>query len=149
MLGSASTPRNARSGEISNGRTGAPFVRRVTWTAPRWITRPSRARTRAGTSGATRSISLFWSASPAVKERLLSTASSASWGLRPLRTASERMLAAESSSTFLAIVPWMSPPSPSTGWAAPALVPGAMAATSADIRMKNPAEPARAPLGAT
>ena len=36
-----------------------------------------------------------------------------------------------------------------TGWAAPVLVPFAMAATSADSRMKNPAEAARAPLGAT
>ena len=34
-------------------------------------------------------------------------------------------------------------------WAAPALVPGAMAATSADSSRKKPAEPARAPAGAT
>ena len=43
----------------------------------------------------------------------------------------------------------MSLPLPSTGWAAPALVPGAIAAMSADIRMKKPAEAAWAPLGAT
>ena len=36
-----------------------------------------------------------------------------------------------------------------TGCAAPALVPGAMAAMSADSSRKKPAEPARAPAGAT
>ena len=116
---------------------------------PRWITRPSSARTSDGTSAATISISLSWSASPAVNERLCSTAASASATLRPLRTASERMLAAASCSTFRPIVPAMSLPLPSTGWAAPALVPGAIAAMSADIRMKKPAEAAWAPLGAT
>ncbi len=40
-------------------------------------------------------------------------------------------------------------PKSSTGCAAPALVPGAMAATSAASRMKIPAEPARLPLGVT
>ena len=35
------------------------------------------------------------------------------------------------------------------GWEAPVLVPGAMAAMSADSRMKNPAEAARLPEGAT
>ena len=37
------------------------------------------------------------------------------------------------------------PPNSSTGCAAPAFVPGAIAATSADSSRKNPAEPARAP----
>jgi hypothetical protein len=36
-----------------------------------------------------------------------------------------------------------------TGWAAPTLVPGAIAATGQLIRMKVPAEAARAPLGET
>src|SRR5262249_20177600 len=36
-----------------------------------------------------------------------------------------------------------------TGCAAPAFVPGAIAATSADSRMKIPADPARLPVGAT
>ena len=41
------------------------------------------------------------------------------------------------------------PPMPDTGWAAPMLVPGAMAATSATTVMRNPAEAARAPEGPT
>ena len=42
------------------------------------------------------------------------------------------------------------PPSPTTtGWAAPMLVDGAMAATCAASVMKTPAEPAREPAGAT
>jgi len=59
------------------------------------------------------------------------------------------MLAAASCSTFLPSTPGMSLPPSATGWAAPALVPGAIAARSADIRMKNPAEAAWAPPGAT
>ena len=41
----------------------------------------------------------------------------------------------------------MAAPSPRTGWAAPVLVPGAMAATSAASRMKKPAEEASLPAG--
>jgi hypothetical protein len=40
-------------------------------------------------------------------------------------------------------------PRPETGWAAPMLVPGAIAAMSAEIVMMKPAEAARAPEGAT
>ena len=36
-----------------------------------------------------------------------------------------------------------------TGWAAPVLVPGAMAKMSQAMPMKKPAEAARAPLGLT
>ena len=41
------------------------------------------------------------------------------------------------------------PPPTATGWAAPMLVAGAMAATWAASVMKTPAEAARAPVGAT
>jgi hypothetical protein len=40
-------------------------------------------------------------------------------------------------------------PSADTGWAAPMLVPGAMAKTSAAIPITKPAEAARAPDGPT
>src|SRR5258706_6287975 len=43
----------------------------------------------------------------------------------------------------------LAPPIPETGWAAPMLVPGAMAATSATTVMRKPAEAARAPEGPT
>jgi len=43
----------------------------------------------------------------------------------------------------------MSPPLESTGWAAPMLVAGAIAATCPAIVMNVPAEAARAPAGAT
>ena len=43
----------------------------------------------------------------------------------------------------------MLPPMPDTGWAAPMLVPGAIAATSATTVMRKPAEAARAPEGPT
>ncbi len=59
------------------------------------------------------------------------------------------MSAAASFVTFSAIVLESSAPSPATGCAAPALVPGAIAATSAAIRRKNPADAACAPEGVT
>jgi hypothetical protein len=40
-------------------------------------------------------------------------------------------------------------PDASIGCAAPVLVPGAIAAMSAPIKSRNPADAARAPLGAT
>ena len=59
------------------------------------------------------------------------------------------MKAAASFATFSDITGSMALPLPSTGCAAPLFVPGAIAATSADSRMKNPADAARAPPGAT
>jgi hypothetical protein len=50
--------------------------------------------------------------------------------------------------TFFDITSSISP-RPETGWAAPMLVPGAMAATSAEMVMMKPAEAARAPEGPT
>ena len=52
-------------------------------------------------------------------------------------------------SIFSPMTPLTSCPPPATGWAAPMLVPGAMAAMLAARVMKTPAEPAPAPLGAT
>ena len=71
------------------------------------------------------------------------TALSASSTLRPRLAATERIRAAVSFSIFFIMVSSGLPIS-ITGWAAPALVPGAMAAMSAASRMKIPAEPARA-----
>ncbi len=58
-------------------------------------------------------------------------------------------MADASEKTLAFMVSSMSSPDPWTGDAAPVLVPGAMAATSAEIRMKNPAEVAWAPPGVT
>ena len=77
------------------------------------------------------------------------TAFSAASTLRPVRLVSERIRAVASCSIFSPRVPPMSSPWPPIGEAAPALVPGAMAATSVDIRRKKPAEAAWAPGGAT
>ena len=52
-----------------------------------------------------------------------------------------------SSAAFFAIVSSIFSPPPSTGWAAPMCVPGAIAATSAAIVRMKPAEAARAPDG--
>ena len=60
------------------------------------------------------------------------------------------MVAAASCSTFFASTsPTVLAAAPPTGCAAPVLVPGAIAATSAAISRKNPADAACAPLGAT
>ena len=69
----------------------------------------------------------------------------ASSALRPRCSASFRIVAAASSSTFRASV---TPPIP-TGVEAPTLVAGAIAATWQAIRMKAPAEAALAPSGDT
>ena len=61
----------------------------------------------------------------------------------------ERISAAASFSSFSFITSSILPPPRITGWAAPVLVPGAIAATSEDSRIKKPAEAARLPLGVT
>jgi len=58
-------------------------------------------------------------------------------------------VAAASSRAFSFITPSIASPAPPTGWAAPVFVPGAIAATSAAISRKKPADAARAPLGPT
>ena len=88
-------------------------------------------------------------ASSSVKERLSRTASSASWTLRPRRLAQVRASAATSDAIFLAIVSSSFSPLPCTGCAAPMWVPGAIAATSAAMVSRNPAEAARLPEGPT
>ena len=77
------------------------------------------------------------------------TADSARATLRPRGPTNERMKAAESFSSFCFITSSIFSPPRVTGCAAPVLVPGAMAATSAASRMKKPADAARAPEGAT
>ena len=77
------------------------------------------------------------------------TAFSAHSTLRPRVAAIVRANAAASFSTLLFISLSKEPPSAATGWAAPMLVAGAIAAMGAAIVMKTPAEAARAPVGAT
>ncbi len=60
-----------------------------------------------------------------------------------------RTMAAASFCTLCAMAGSIWPPNIETGVEAPVLVAGAMAATSAASRMKNPAEAARPPLGVT
>jgi hypothetical protein len=60
-----------------------------------------------------------------------------------------RAKAAASFSIFFMLSLSMLPPPTATGWAAPMLVAGAMAATCAAIVTKTPADAARAPVGAT
>ncbi len=69
--------------------------------------------------------------------------------LRPRLATIVRMNAAVSFSIFVFMMGSIGRPLPSTGCAAPALVPGAMAAMSAASRMKKPADAARAPAGPT
>src|ERR1035441_1387938 len=84
-------------------------------------------------------------ASCSVKDFDSRTALSALSTLRPRLDATDRIRAAASFSIFRFIsssgLTWTGPMSV-TGWAAPAAVPGAMAAMSADSRMNIPAEPA-------
>ena len=89
------------------------------------------------------------SASRSVNDRLLMTASSASEMFRCRACASDRANAATSDATLSPMVLSMASPLADTGWAAPMCVAGAMAATSAAMVIRNPAEAARAPLGAT
>ena len=58
------------------------------------------------------------------------------------------MLRIDATASFVTFFCSVSPEMP-TGVAAPTFVPGAIAATGHDIRMKAPAEAARAPSGAT
>ncbi len=68
---------------------------------------------------------------------------------RPRFETTDRMSAAESFSILVFMMSSILPPPRVTGWAAPVFVPGAITATSALSRMKNPAEAARLPLGVT
>jgi len=63
--------------------------------------------------------------------------------------ASVRAYAATSDAAFLASVSSICWPGPDTGWAAPICVPGAIAARSAAIVRRNPADAALAPDGPT
>ena len=88
-------------------------------------------------------------ASTSVNDRLSRTASSASFAFRPRPVAHVRASAATSEAIFFAIVSSSFSPLPSTGWAAPMCVPGAIAATSAAIVIRKPADAARLPDGPT
>ena len=107
-------------------------------------------------SSAMRSMTFNSSALEAVMLSLSRTAFSAHSTLRARRSAMPLTKAAVSFSTFFNIVssaPFFSlsdagSPMP-TGWAAPMLLEGAIAATCAARVRKTPAEPARAPGGPT
>ena len=88
-------------------------------------------------------------ASVSVNERLSRTASSASCALRPRPDAHVLAAAATSDASFFAIVGSSFSPLPSTGCAAPMWVPGAIAAMSAAMVIRKPADAARAPEGPT
>ena len=100
-----------------------------------------------------RSTTFSLTASSAVTETLSRTAFSAQSAFRPRAAATLRANAAVSFSTFFAMsLPASSStsrPPPVTGWAAPMLEVGCIAATSAASVRNTPAEPARAPAGPT
>ncbi len=100
-------------------------------------------------SRATTSISFRFSASVSEYDAASLTAFTASSTGRPRGSVTERRSAETSSPTFFAIVFGRSSPPPPTGDAAPAFVPGAIAATSHDMRTMKPAEAACDPGGAT
>ena len=89
------------------------------------------------------------SASCSVNERLSSTACSTRETLRFRCVASVRAYAATSEAIFLAIVSSIFSPLPATGCAAPMCVAGAIAAISAAIVIRKPADAARLPEGPT
>ena len=95
------------------------------------------------------SISFRFSASVSEYDVASLTAFTASSTGRPRGSVTERRSADTSSPTFFAIVFGRSSPLPPTGDAAPAFVPGAIAAMSHDMRTMKPAEAACDPGGAT
>src|SRR2546425_2044120 len=140
--------RNRSRKPISIGRTGAPFVASVTAPFGSLTVRPSIFSSKSGMQSPPRSMPFSFPASRSVIAPAWRTAFSAQSALRPRSSATVRMNAAASFSTFFIIVLSAPPPS-ATGEAAPMLVAGAIAATWAAIVMKTPAEAARAPVGAT
>ena len=97
-----------------------------------------------------RSMTFSSSAFSAVIALLSTTEDLAHSALRPrfLAMPSMKLPVICSSFSFITSLVFSSPPAPmETGWAAPMLVPGAMAATSAASVMKQPALPAHAPSG--
>ncbi len=79
------------------------------------------------------------------------TARSAQSAFLPRSSATERIRDTASFTAFwtMGASSWGVSPLIATGWAAPTLVPRAIAATSAETRMNVPAEAARAPAGPT
>ena len=94
-------------------------------------------------------MTFFLSASFSVIATLLRTAWIAHSVLRPRFCAMLSLNEAVKFSIFSPITPLTSWPPPATGWAAPILVPGAIAAICPAIVMNTPADPAPAPLGET
>ena len=88
-------------------------------------------------------------ASVSVTATLSRMAFSTQSALRPRCSATLRACATMSLTTFSDMVSSISRPPAPTGWAAPILVPGAMAAMSAAMVIITPAEAARAPEGLT
>ena len=112
----------------SIGLTGAPRVASVRGPLIVFTVRPSILSSSSGTEAAIRSTTLSWTASRSVIETDWRTAFSAQSALRPRSSATVRMKAAASFSIFF-MLSLSTPPESATGWAAPMLVAGAMAAT--------------------
>ncbi len=94
-------------------------------------------------------MSFFFRASVSEYEAASVTAFTASSTGLPRGSVMDRSIAETSCPAFFASVFGRSSPAPPTGAAAPAFVPGAIAATSHAMRMMKPAEAACAPGGAT
>ena len=149
MLGSVMRARNRSRNPMPIGRTVAPRVWRVTVPAAVLTVRPSTLSRRSVRLAATRSMIPSFRASCSVADTLARTAFSAHSTFRPRSRATVRMNAAASFSIFLIDSLSIDPPPAATGWAAPMLVAGAIAAMWAARVMKAPAEAARAPVGET
>ena len=115
--------------------------------------RPSAASIASFSSAEVKSTTRSFTASVEVMAALSRTAFSAQSAFRPRAAATLRAKAAVSFSTFFAMSfpasSATSRPLPVTGWAAPMLEVGCIAATSAASVRNTPAEPARAPAGPT
>ena len=152
MFGCASALSHRCRQFISTRTTRAPAVR-ITTVRPSNLrtVRPSSFAINCPTSGTTMSMSGGSApmASTSVNDRLSRTASSASFAFRPRPVAHVLAAAATSDAIFFAIVSSSFSPLPCTGCAAPMCVPGAMAATSAAMVIRNPADAARLPDGPT
>ena len=147
-MGSVITFRKRSRKPISMALACTPLVASVTGPFTVFTVRPSTFSSRSGTESATRSTTLSRTASRSVIETDWRTAFSAQSALRPRSMAIERAKAAESFS-ILRMLSLSRPPPTATGWAAPMLVAGAMAATCAAMVMNTPADAARAPVGDT
>jgi hypothetical protein len=147
MLGSMSVSRIRFQSDISTVSIRAPSV---SMTMPfGFVFSPSISVSSAGSVGATTSTTFIRSASCAPRLEASRTALSAQSAFRPCSRASSAMYAAASFTTFFLRSLGISPPPAATGVEEPRFVCGAIAATSAAMARKTPADAAREPGGDT